>query len=62
MNTPSAKELLKHIEDKIEHGKFIDSVHKIKLMTSLSTSIFYILTGWTCAINIYKFLQIYTYI
>ncbi len=24
-------------------------------MTSLSTSIFYILTGWTCAINIYKF-------
>ena len=25
-------------------------------MTTLSSSIFYILTGWTCAINIYKFL------
>ena len=24
-------------------------------MTTLSSSIFYILTGWTCAINIYKF-------
>ena len=24
-------------------------------MTNLSSSIFYILTGWTCAINIYKF-------
>ena len=24
-------------------------------MSSLSSSIFYILTGWTCAINIYKF-------
>ncbi len=24
-------------------------------MTSLPSSIFYILTGWTCAINIYKF-------
>tara|TARA_B100000965_G_C18972328_1_gene490359 strand:- start:297 stop:446 length:150 start_codon:yes stop_codon:yes gene_type:complete len=34
MYTPSAKELLKHIEDKLEHGKFIDSVHKIKLMTT----------------------------
>ena len=24
-------------------------------MNTLSTSIFYILTGWTCAINVYKF-------
>ena len=24
-------------------------------MTTLSSSIFYILTGWTCVINIYKF-------
>tara|TARA_A100001011_G_scaffold216993_1_gene224946 strand:+ start:2049 stop:2291 length:243 start_codon:yes stop_codon:yes gene_type:complete len=24
-------------------------------MNNLSSSIFYILTGWTCAINIYKF-------
>ncbi len=24
-------------------------------MTNLSSSIFYILTGWTCAINVYKF-------
>ena len=24
-------------------------------MATLSSSIFYILTGWTCAINIYKF-------
>ena len=24
-------------------------------MSTLSSSIFYILTGWTCAINIYKF-------
>ena len=24
-------------------------------MNTLSSSIFYILTGWTCAINIYKF-------
>ena len=24
-------------------------------MTTLSSSIFYILTGWTCAINLYKF-------
>ena len=24
-------------------------------MTNLSSSIFYILSGWTCAINIYKF-------
>ena len=34
MNTTTAKELLKHIEDKIENRKFIDSVHKIKLMTT----------------------------
>ena len=27
----------------------------IRKMTTLSSSIFYILTGWTCAINIYKF-------
>ena len=27
----------------------------IRNMTTLSSSIFYILTGWTCAINIYKF-------
>ena len=27
----------------------------IRRMTTLSSSIFYILTGWTCAINIYKF-------
>ena len=27
----------------------------IRSMTTLSSSIFYILTGWTCAINIYKF-------
>tara|TARA_B100001248_G_C27218195_1_gene379006 strand:- start:156 stop:395 length:240 start_codon:yes stop_codon:yes gene_type:complete len=24
-------------------------------MNTLSSSIFYILTGWTCAINVYKF-------
>ena len=24
-------------------------------MSTFSTSIFYILTGWTCAINVYKF-------
>ena len=24
-------------------------------MNNLSSSIFYILTGWTCAINVYKF-------
>ena len=27
----------------------------IRKMTTLSSSIFYILTVWTCAINIYKF-------
>ena len=27
----------------------------IRRLTTLSSSIFYILTGWTCAINIYKF-------
>ena len=27
----------------------------IRKMTTLSSSIFYILTGWTCEINIYKF-------
>ena len=27
----------------------------IRKMATLSSSIFYILTGWTCAINIYKF-------
>ena len=32
----------------------MESVYIIK-MTTLSSSIFYILTGWTCAINIYKF-------
>ena len=32
----------------------MEQVYIIK-MTTLSSSIFYILTGWTCAINIYKF-------
>jgi len=34
MSKPSAKELLMHIEKKIQKGDFKDSVHKITLMTT----------------------------
>ena len=32
--SPSARELLMHIENKIAQRNYIDSVHKIKLMTT----------------------------
>ena len=34
MTSPSARELLRHIENKIAQGNYNDSVHKIKLMTA----------------------------
>ena len=34
MSHPSAQELLLHIENKIAQRNYIDSVHKIKLMTT----------------------------
>jgi len=34
MTQPSARELLMHIENKIAQRDYIDSVHKIKLMTT----------------------------
>lgn len=32
--SPSALELLSHIDQKIKSGNYYDSVHKIKLMTA----------------------------
>ena len=34
MKNPSSKELLEHIDNKISQGNYLDSVHKIKLMTT----------------------------
>lgn len=34
INTPSAHALLAHLEKKIHEGDYVDSVHKIKLMTT----------------------------
>jgi hypothetical protein len=34
MKNPSSRDLLKHIDYKINQGNYIDSVHKIKLITA----------------------------
>ena len=34
MKNPSSKELLEHIDNKISKGNYVDSVHKIKLITA----------------------------
>ena len=34
MKNPSSKELLEHIDNKIYQGNYLDSVHKIKLITA----------------------------
>ena len=34
MKNPSSRDLLKHIDSKINQGNYIDSVHKIKLITA----------------------------
>ena len=34
MKNPASQELLKHIENKIYQGNYLDSVHKIKLITA----------------------------
>jgi hypothetical protein len=34
MKNPSSKELLEYIDNKISKGNYIDSVHKIKLITA----------------------------
>ena len=34
MKNPSSQELLEHIENKISQGNYVDSVHKIKLITA----------------------------
>ena len=34
MKNPSSKELLKHIDNKISQGNYLDSAHKIKLITA----------------------------
>lgn len=34
MKNPSSRDLLKHIDNKINQGNYIDSVHKIKLITA----------------------------
>tara|TARA_S200000501_G_scaffold337822_1_gene344179 strand:+ start:113 stop:253 length:141 start_codon:yes stop_codon:yes gene_type:complete len=35
MKNPSSLDLLEHLENKISQGDYIDSVHKIKLMTTV---------------------------
>jgi len=35
MKTPSSQELLEYLENKISQGDYIDSVHKIKIMTTI---------------------------
>ncbi len=35
MKNPSSQELLKYLENKISQGDYIDSVHKIKLITTV---------------------------
>jgi hypothetical protein len=34
MKNPSSRDLLKHIENKINQENYFDSVHKIKLITT----------------------------
>ena len=34
MKNPSSQELLEHIDNKISQGNYVDSVHKIKLITA----------------------------
>jgi hypothetical protein len=34
MKNPSSKELLEYIDNKISKGNYVDSVHKIKLITA----------------------------
>jgi hypothetical protein len=34
MKNPSSKELLEHIDNNISQGNYLDSVHKIKLITA----------------------------
>ena len=35
MKNPSSQDLLKYLENKISQGDYIDSVHKIKLLTTI---------------------------
>ena len=35
MKNPSSQELLEYLRNKISQGDYIDSVHKIKLMTTI---------------------------
>ena len=35
MKKPSSQELLEYLENKISQGDYIDSVHKIKIMTTI---------------------------
>ena len=34
MKNPTSQELLEHIDNKISQGNYVDSVHKIKLITA----------------------------
>ena len=34
MKNPSSKELLEYLDNKISKGNYVDSVHKIKLITA----------------------------